>query len=279
MRDRHSIRRIVAICSAGLIWLAAILQVLQSVGVTPGPKQPNFGNKNTRSLLRQLDTATLIQYWQYKAGQLKTDTSIDIFYSAGLFSLAYCVLILKRVFRRFKNGDSDIPGFMSGCFFFGALFPSIQLLQSLGTTTIADGISQWKNLPATGLQSLYISYNLQRGSGIYLFSSQFIFVSIGLILASYLSLKTDELPAKHAILGFITAFFGLLCFMTEVITFNVDGRGAAITFGICLLIYGVICLPVWILWLGIELKRLKQDRDAQKAEGMDLNLNDINATK
>jgi len=276
-RDRNSVRKAVAIVSGVFIWIAALMQVLQSTGATGGPKSPDFSDQAVRNLTHALDVPTLKQFWVYKRHQLAVDTCVNLFTSGGLLGLAYCVLILKRVFKRWKGGDSDLPGFMTGCFFFGAILPSIQLLQSLGALTSADSISAWKTLPGNGLQSLYIAFALQRGSGIYLFSIQFLLVSIGLALASYLSIKTGELPARHAVMGYVTAAAGFLTFILEIIAFNAAQRASSITFGICLLLYGVVLLPIWTIWLGVELRRLKQDLKAQAAEGsnMEFGLTDV----
>jgi len=273
---RHSVRRTVAILSALCVWIAALLQALQTFGLTgsgPSLRDPTF-----RANLRALDYNTLQAYWNYRRDQLGIDVMVDLLTAAGLLGLAYCVLVLKRVFKRYKAGDSDIPGFMTGCFFIGALIPSVDLAQSIGNTTIADFMSQQQELPPVGLQALYVAYNVTRGSGIYLFSCQFIFISIGLAICAHLEFNTLEIPARHAIMSAITAAFGTLTFILEVITFNVDGPVPAYMFGISLLIYGLILLPIWTIWLGIELRRLKQDQVADKIDGMDVHLNTLKET-
>jgi len=273
---RHSVRRTVAILSALCVWIAALLQALQTFGLTgsgPSLRDPTF-----RANLRALDYNTLQAYWNYRRDQLGIDVMVDLLTAAGLLVLAYCVLVLKRVFKRYKAGDSDIPGFMTGCFFIGALIPSVDLAQSIGNTTIADFMSQQQELPPVGLQALYVAYNVTRGSGIYLFSCQFIFISIGLAICAHLEFNTLEIPARHAIMSAITAAFGTLTFILEVITFNVDGPVPAYMFGISLLIYGLILLPIWTIWLGIELRRLKQDQVADKIDGMDVHLNTLKET-
>jgi len=275
-RSRHSVRRTVAILSAICVWIAALLQALQSFGLTgdgPSLRDPTF-----RANLRSLDYNTLQAYWNYRRDQLGIDVMVDLLTAAGLLGLAYCVLVLRRVFKRYKAGDSDIPGFMTGCFFIGALIPSVDLAQSIGNTTVADLMSQQQELPPVGLQALYVAYNVTRGSGIYLFSSQFIFISIGLALCAHLEFNTLEIPARHAVMSAITAAFGTLTFILEIITFNVDGPVPAYMFGISLLIYGLILLPIWTIWLGIELRRLKQDQLADKIDGMDVHLNTLKET-
>jgi len=270
-----SFRRGLAIASGILIWLAALLQALQAFGATGGPSPPQFGNYTSRSSMQSLNYSTLEQFWAWKRSQLGVDVTIDLFTSAGLIGIAYCVLILKRIFRRYKNGDSDLPGFMSACFFIGSILPSVQLLQMLGSSTTSDLISDWSQLPPEGLQMLYITYLVVHGSGTFLFGMQFLFVSFGLFVCSFLSFQTHELPSKHAVLGFIASFFGFLTFILDIVIFNATKREAFIAFGVFLFIYGVILLPIWIIWLGVELRILKRNQQVDNSSGLSVNLNDL----
>jgi len=272
MAARHSIRTFLAVLSAIAIWIAALLQALQSFGVTHDEniEAPNF-NSTTAELLRKLDPPTLRQYWAFKKSQASIDISIDLLFSLGLLSLAYCVLCLKRVFRRWTK-DSDLPNFMTGCFFFGALIPSLQFLQTVGSTTTSNWVAGWQGLPDVGFQILYVSNVLDQGRGLYLLSVQFLFISIGMSIVSHLSWKTGDLPKKHAILGGITAAVGFVTFLLEFLTFQAAGTGAA--FGIFILLWGIILLPIWTIWLGVELKRLKEEVQRDRDTGRALNVED-----
>jgi len=273
-RQRNSIRRIVAIISAISVWFAALLQALQAFDVTGGRKISVNGEERGIAA-RSLDPTYLKEYWNYRRDQLGLDVVIIIFTAIGLFGLSYVALILKRVFKRYKSGDSDLPSFMVGCFFMGAVLCGISLLQSLGNTTIADYVSQFPELPPNGLQALDVAYTVSRGGTIYLFSSQFILISIGILICSYLTFQTSEMPLKHAVFGVITAIFGLLSFVFELIVFNTRERGVGIAFGLIVFAYGVILLPSWTVWLGVELRRLKQDLRALKEDDLEVKLNDL----
>jgi len=270
----HSIRSYVAFGSAACIWIAALIQALQSFDLTGG-EQPNFRGEGYVDLIHSLDVPTLAAFWKWKSSQLGVDVAIDLLAALGSAGLAYCVIILRRVFKRYRGGDSDLPAFMSGCFFIGAILPAFEFLQSLGYTTSSDSISQWNGIPPEGLQALFIAFTIGRGSTFYIFSAQFVFVSIGLTLASVLSLRTSELPRKHAILGVITCIFGYLTFIFEVIVFNTGGVALSIILGIIFLLYGVILLPIWTLWLGVELRRLKQDQRSNRMSNLDEHLNTV----
>jgi len=263
MSAKHSIRTFLAVLSAISIWLAALLQTLQSFGVThdENAEQPSF-NETVVANFRRLDPPTLRQYFNFRKSQGNVDVAIDLLFALGLLTLAYCVLCLKRVFKRWTK-ESDLPNFMTGCFFIGSLLPSLSLLQTVGNTTTCNWIAGWPNLPDDGIQILYVANVLNQGTNIYLLSMMFLFISIGLALTSYLSWKTADLPRKHAILGGVTAGCGFVAFILEVTTFQSTGTGLA--FGVFLLLWGIILLPAWTVWLGVELRRLKieerQDRD------------------
>jgi len=262
----HSIRRVVAIVSAVLVWVAAILQVLESFGVIGD--DPEFEGEQ----LRILDPVALQQYWTYRQSQMQVDIWIALFFSLGLLGLSYCVLCLKRVFKRYDSGDSDLPAFMVGAFFVGAVLPCIELLESIGSTTFANFLANTPGFPAVGYQALQVAHVLQQGSGLFLISAQFLFVSIGLAISAHLTFKTKELPAHHGRMGVVTATVGFLAFIFEITTFATAPNPVAIVFGILVLLWGLILLPIWLVWLGVLLKQLKQEQDITQKRGDDVSL-------
>jgi len=261
----HSVRSFISIASAICIWLAAILQGLQYFGATGGPDL-DLG-QNGRSQMRALDPPTLRKYWEYRRSQFGVDFMIDLLGALGLAGLAWSSLVLKRVFKRYKNGQSDLPGFMTGCFFIGAILPSTQFLQTMGYSTAANLMSAAPELPDSGIQALHVAYNISRGGIFYLVSVQFIFVSAGLIIASVLTYNTAQLSRKHAGLGFATAFMGIMTFIFEIISFNAREIGTGITLGVFVLLYGIILLPIWLVWLGAQLRHLKHDEVLHGQQG------------
>jgi len=262
----HSVRRIVAIISAILVWIAAILQVLESFGVIGD--DPEFEPEQ----IRILDPAAVRSYWEYKRSQMQVDIWITLFFSLGLLGLSYCVLCLKRVFKRYAGGDSDLPAFMVGSFFVGAALPCIELLESIGSTSFANLIASTPNFPDVGYQALQIAHTLQLGTGLFLISAQFLFVSIGLSIASFLTFQTKELPVHHGRMGAITATIGFLAFIFEVTAFASGPNPTSIVFGILVILWGLIFLPIWLVWLGVLLKQLKTEQDVTQRRGDDVGL-------
>jgi len=267
----HSIRRNVAIISAIFVWIAGILQVLEGFGVLGD--DPAFEPEQ----LQILDPTALQNYWDFRQSQMQVDIWIDLFLSLGLLGLSYCVLCLKRVFKRYKGGDSDLPGFMVASFFVGAVLPGIQLLESIGSTTVANLIVANPGFPPVGYQALQVAHLMQQGSGLFLVSSQFLFVSIGLAISAHLSFQTKELPAHHARMGVVTCIIGFLAFIFEIVSFASGATG--IVFGILVLLWGLILLPIWLVWLGALLVKLKAEEAVARARGDDQSLRgDINSS-
>jgi len=256
----YSIRATIAIASSFCIWIAALLQVLQAFNATGG--NPPQRTDDFRDSINSLNATSLRIYWAYKNSQLGIDVMIDLLGALGLAGLSYCVLILRRVFKKYKGGDSDFPAFMSAAFFIGAILASIAFLQAVGFTTTADVISNSLLLPDTGIQALHIAFQVDRGSTLYLFSAQFICSSVGLFIASYLTWVTEELSRRHAILGFITSAFGLLVFILEIVAFNAGGASGPVL-GVVVLIYGILLLPIWTIWLGLQLRKIKKEEKQQ----------------
>jgi len=81
-RFRHSIRRTVAIFSALCVWIAALLQALQTFGLT-GSNQA-LRDATFRANLQALDYDTLQSFWAYRRDQLGIDVMIDLLTAAGL---------------------------------------------------------------------------------------------------------------------------------------------------------------------------------------------------
>jgi len=97
-------------------------------------------------------------------------------------------------------------------------------------------------------------------------------VSFGVGVSSYLTFATavDYPTRKHAILGYITAAAGFLTFIFEIATFNAGAVAPA--FGVLILLYGVILLPIWTIWLGVELRKIKEAQKRDQSSNLDQNL-------
>jgi len=89
---QHSVRGIVAILSAILIWLGTILSVLQILELTGGSPRPDF-NSDTSKNFRKLDVPTLNSF-----GNIEVISFQWIFSSMFLSVLDSCALRIASLF-------------------------------------------------------------------------------------------------------------------------------------------------------------------------------------
>jgi len=268
-----SVRKGVAFVSAMLIWLAALLQILQSTGATGQFTPPPMRNGTDW----EADPSARVQVWrqhmEYENGQLALNIAIGGFLSFGTFGLAYCVLCLKKIYKKYAAGRSDLPDMMLICFLFGSLMLAYEFIASLGSeiVIVLASVQSLNNINSMSIEkfediaeTIEISSQVNNGRKILIFALLFILLSVGVLLSSLMSMRTGMLSVKHARLGIVTAVSGFLCFLTEVIlltslVFESTTAGHAIPFAVFLVIFGLILMPIWTVWLGFELARLKED--------------------
>lgn len=268
-----SVRRAVALASAVLIWLAALLQILQSTGATGEFVPPPMRNGTDWEKDPTERSDVWRKHMEYENSQLSLNIAIGLFLSFGTFGLAYCVLCLKKIYKKYQSGRSDLPDMMLICFLFGSLMLAYEFIASLGSEIVivlgsAQTLNQINSMSPEKFEdiaeTIEVSSQVINGRKILIFGLLFILLSVGVLLSSIMSLRTGMLNVKHAKLGFVTAGAGFLCFITEIVllgslVFEATTAAHAIPFAIFLVLYGLILMPIWTVWLGFELARLKED--------------------
>lgn len=97
---------------------------------------------------------------------------------------------------------------MSNAFLIGAIVPSVQFLQDLGSTSAGTWISSMQ-LDDEGLVALQVSWLLSLSRSVYLYSLMYVFLSLGLFLNAYLCIR--ESPFKNMGFAGTHAMFGVAC--------------------------------------------------------------------
>lgn len=257
---KHSVRATIAIISAVCAWLATLLNILMLFGGTSSKDAPmtDYTNENPQTL----DFDILVKYYKWLRAQTAIIIIIDLLGAVSFSALAYVVLILKRVLKQYRQKSTDLPMFMVACFFIGAILPCVQFLTAAGFDTMSANMSNWPTMqdPANpfNLQSLYIAHELVRSSMLYLWALMYIFVPVGLFLAALMTFDTRALPIGHGVMGVITSISGIFSFIMLIISYNVGGMTPGIILGISLIVYSFFCLPIWTVWLGHELRKMKK---------------------
>jgi len=252
-----------------------LLQILQSSNVVgtsrPDPVALNL-NMSQWSSNVTVRASYLRAYWPYQNDQLAFDVPIGFFMCMGLAGLSYCVLCLKKVFKKYKRGRSDLPDMMLLCFVFGCLMTAYEFLANIGSeATVAVFASFITNAnddsfldqTSTAMMSSSI---LNTGRKIFIFALLFLFLSIGVLLAAIMGKTTGMLSKRHSHLGFVTSVFGFLTFVTEIaligaLYFGISNGNEEVFYPflateVC---FGLILMPIWTIWLGVELARLKEE--------------------
>jgi len=268
-----SVRRAIAIASAVLIWLAALLQILQVTGATGTDVVPPPMYNGT-ALEQAAERAAWKQHMEYENSQLALNIAIGAFFSFGTFGLAYCVLCLKKIFKKYQGGKSDLPDLMLICFLFGSLMLAYEFIADLGSeiiivlssnqalNSIDDSLEpqKFQNIA----QTIEISSAVNDGRKIFIFGLLFVLLSVGVLLSSLMSLRTNILNVHHARLGIVTAVAGFLCFIFQIVlltsmVYTTATFAHAAPFAVFMVIFGLILMPIWTVWLGFELARIKED--------------------
>eukprot|EP00010_Vexillifera_abyssalis_P008275 CAMPEP_0201545144 /NCGR_PEP_ID=MMETSP0173_2-20130828/1685_1 /ASSEMBLY_ACC=CAM_ASM_000268 /TAXON_ID=218659 /ORGANISM="Vexillifera sp., Strain DIVA3 564/2" /LENGTH=209 /DNA_ID=CAMNT_0047953465 /DNA_START=338 /DNA_END=967 /DNA_ORIENTATION=+ len=156
---------------------------------------------------------------------------------------------------------------MMACFGIGTLLPVIEFLTSLGLQGAADYVSTFDNIPNAGIQALEVSYVLSLGRSAWIFSTQFIFLSCGLFVSAFLSLRRiDIFPRNIAIIAVSIGTLGLISFGLEIGAYY--SVGVKIAAGVIVLAWGVFLLPVWMIYMGWCLSRSYQE--IQEEQNLDM---------
>lgn len=225
----------------------------------------------------EMDPSERVDIWrkhmEYENEQLGLNIAIGVFFSVGTLGLAYCVLCLKKIYKKYAGGKSDLPDLMLICFLFGSLIVAYEFIADLGSEivivlTSTQSLSNINSMSLEKFESLAetieISSAINDGRKILIFALLFILLSVGVVLSSVMSLRTGMLNVHHARLGIATAAAGFLCFIFEVVVlgsawYTTTSYAHTAPFAIFMVLFGLILMPIWTVWLGFELARVKED--------------------
>jgi len=266
-----SVRRAVAIVSALFIWVAALIEILQYSGAIGGTfERPDWDNSpNATAPSTTERAAALRDLWDFQRDQLKVDIPQGLIFVIGLILLAYTVLCLKKVFKSYEGGRSDIPDLMLLAFVFGALIIAYEFVADLGSEAavalasrrLVDMTSDEDELVSTSI-SILASQLVGWGRKLFIFALGVFLLSFGTFLAAILTRRTRIISGKHAVLGFVTTIIGWVTCALEIreissiyFEFSASYTWAFVAF---MAMWGLILMPIWTIWLGFELTKIKE---------------------
>jgi len=256
--------RYTAFASAVCFEVSGIVIVLLYLGVFTGTELPSSAKYQGGNL----DPAYLQKLWAWNKSALPAVVVFDIFISVALLLLAHATICLKKCYR---GGQGMARTLMSNCFLIGAVLPSIEFLQDLGSNTAAVWISGWQYLPDTALQSLQISWLLALSRSIYLYALLYVLLSLGLFLNAYLSYSERPFGGiQHGLMGIVVGLVGYVTLGFEIASFF--HTNLYLGFGIVNIFWAMILMPAWMVWLGFLLGKFSsavpsnlRDRDGTES--------------
>jgi len=171
--------------------------------------------------------------------------------------LVHVAMCLKKCFPRGQGMGRTL---MANAFIIGAIIPAVEFLQDLGSTSAADYISSTSpELDNDAWISLQISWLLAVSRSLYLYAMLYVFLAFGFGFFAWITLKdrpfqgAQGLAKLIAVLGLAVAFIGIIVLGLEVaVFFNTD---LAVPFGIFIMFWAMIGMPVWLLGAGALLAR------------------------
>jgi len=260
-----------AFLSAGLTWFGVIFNAI-AWGILAGtdlPKAPTNGS--------EWDIPFLQQLWVFRSASTDIVMIGDFISTTALCSFCFCMFVVLQLYKQEKGYLRFI---MLWCFVGAAGIAIISFLQTFGIALVTRQISENKEFSqipfGAGYIALTIAFDIFSASEWFLFIGDLLLNSIGFVILFILGLKSisDEEHRLNprinlfalviAIIGFLSLFFQFI-FMAAVNGFS---RGFGIAFGVFSILLGFILFPIFMVWLGIELRKKTIPVDSGMAKGI-----------
>jgi len=149
----------------------------------------------------------------------------------------------------------------------GAFFEGIDTLMILGSEATCDWLQTSFELGygadgAGGWRALEIAWMTSQGTRLWVDAIDWLFLSLSLVLVArsvWLSERdgASVFSPKWAALSAAIGSLALVDFVAETARFAGDWRDFSIAAAFISMLNSLVLLPVWILWLGVELPRAR----------------------
>jgi len=232
---------------AGLfLFIASLLYVLTYSGATTGMSVSEIEPylKNGIINVTQLRTT-----WNWRRASFSSLLAASFFQALGLLFLVHAAWILKKVH---KSYEGNAPKLMASTFAIGAAFPALEFLQNLGGNTMANFLSTFQ-LDNDSLIALELSYLINNGSSIWVSAMMYVFLSISFFIVTFLTFTEAKFNCFFGVVAMFNAILAIVVFALHILSFTAPGT--LLTYGIILLFWEGLGIPLWLISLAFGLRR------------------------
>lgn len=225
------------------------------------------GGGNFQSYMH-LNTTTLQAVWAQRRAAQGQYLAAEIFGAVGWFSVLPAIETLAAL-----TGGHSAASILKWSFVSAAMLTLLDFTFQAGLVQMTDWISRWPffmadktDHPEPGIdqdhlgpmQVLEVSYLVSTSRTIWLFAIDELLLSVGFLMAALLvaggKFRTREPFSMWwgvlSALGALLAFVGFILNCLRVLQW----RAFATASGVLGLVYSGLLFPVWIIWLGAQLK-------------------------
>mmetsp|Transcript_3171 Transcript_3171/g.9246 ORF Transcript_3171/g.9246 Transcript_3171/m.9246 type:complete len:336 (-) Transcript_3171:426-1433(-) len=248
-----------AFVSVFFFLLGFLLHLIQYAGVGGTVENPFLTDRES-SFKRwtELDPAFLRQLWKYRASVADLHVATDFVLTIAFFLMAGAASSLSEVFDAHGHGHTAARNVFLPCFVFAAAMMVLDLTFNAGADTTAKFIAEMWNLDDATLKGFEVSYILSQSRGVWLFAMEWWFLGFGMVTGAYINSRSKMLSFKWTVCSLLIAVMCVCGFAAEIARLQNWVVASEVDIAVAILV-GFVFLPVWLVWVGVHLKSLREE--------------------
>jgi len=251
--DHIRTARLMCFATGFLFILSGILQIVGIVIRAGQQALPTDRSEWENEYLRSL--------WKYRNSVVSIDLFTDAFIGLSYICFLYAIYVVRDLYKRERGYARQ---FMLFAFAGGMALNVLGFLQGLGVEiycrSVTERLLNQTDPPTHALVAISVAYTIVRSSSWFLFGADALLFSVAffvLYLITRASSSDDQhkLSMRHGYLSLGISILSIFLFLYEIIVSAADvwSSGAGAAFAIFFLVQNMILLPIWVIWLGIQL--------------------------
>jgi len=214
----------------------------------------------------------LQQVWQQRNKAVDVEIIVDFLVAVHLLFFLYAIYVLFQMYKR-EVGYFRFTMFFS--FVAATGFAVVSFLQTMGLNIASRGMTESKGFSEIPYGFGYIALTITAAVGQslswWMYAADTVAMASGLMMIYWLNKKSSgndqqRLSVKLCYFGVAIAVLCYLQFLFEIILAlsDVFSHGIGVSFVILRVLIFLILMPIWTVWLGLQLKEkdIPEDSDA-----------------